>query len=250
MVSVANTVVNERAVVVESFNTSSTSHAVNSSGGPNSTAEETEVVKAPVFSNCFIKYDVEFLLVDWLGPARVSGVDIEEHAGAEHERNDGEADQTHPFPFVLKGLLVVLVMIFEHYEGESEEAGLHSDDGQVDEEESPHRLSGARNLLERSVLWTTKGTLAVVRAEVELELGELVLSGTACIHMDLVKPVVFWRLKEDVRFETIKKLRWRGSEVVFQVSPRSELENLLDNFLVNAIVVLIIHKPGYCHVQH
>ena len=45
MVSVANTIVDERTVVIKTFNASVTCHAVNSSRWPDCSAEETEVIK-------------------------------------------------------------------------------------------------------------------------------------------------------------------------------------------------------------
>jgi hypothetical protein len=60
MIFVSNAVINYRAMVIKSFNTPHTSHAMDRALRPNTPTEETEVVQIPILLQSFVQVLIEF----------------------------------------------------------------------------------------------------------------------------------------------------------------------------------------------
>lgn len=72
MIFVSDAVIDDRAVMIKSFNTPHTSHAVDRALGPNASAEETEIVKIPILLKSFVQMLIELSHWNRFGVPRIS----------------------------------------------------------------------------------------------------------------------------------------------------------------------------------
>ena len=96
MILVANTVIDDWAVVVKSFNAFVTGHAMDWALGPNASAEKAKVVQIPLLTQSFVKVLVELCKLNRFCVPRIFAKSYEKHDYTQKEESNWLKYQDNP----------------------------------------------------------------------------------------------------------------------------------------------------------
>ena len=247
MVTVADAIVDDVAVVIEAFDTSSASPAMNAGRGPEAATEEAKVIEIAVLLECSVEMPVELGELNLLGVAWISEKHRQERQHGQQEEKHMGGEQEEPSWVVAFEVLEAALVHSVH--SKHKDVAADSADDRVEDGEGQHEFGTALDLVEWSVLGAAESVLLGTEAEVELELPELVL-GDVAVEGDFVSNVVVLSLEYDVLLVLLEELDGSQAVAVGEVTLRSKLQHLFDDLLVKAVIILILYESGNCNMKH